>query len=87
MDSKTVTQCNKLIQLETYLVMYGTYNAKTLEQLINTVHWINNTASSPNEKLFAGKEGTLTLWSLYANAQGIKHFSINSLLYMRTLKD
>ena len=86
MDSKTSIQCNKLIQLENSMVMYGIYNAETLEQLINTVHHIHNTTSS-NEKLFAGQKGSLTLGSLYANAQGIQHYSINSLLYLRTVKD
>ena len=57
------------------MVMYGIYNAETLEQLINTVHHIDNTTS--NEKLFAGQEGSLTLQSLYVNAQGIQHYSIN----------
>ena len=54
--------------------------------VICTVHCIHNTTSS-NEKLFAGQEGSLTLQSLYANAQGMQHFSINSLLHLRTVKD
>ena len=71
MDSKKSTiQCNKLKQLENSVVMYGMYNAETLEQLTNTVHCIHNTASS-NERLFAGQQSSLSLWSLYANAQGI----------------
>ena len=32
MDSKTAIQHNKLIQLENSMVMYGIYNAETLEQ-------------------------------------------------------
>ena len=70
MDSKTTTKCNKLIQLENYMIMYGIYNAETLEQLISTIHCIHNTTSS-NEKLFAGQQSSLTLRSLYANAKGI----------------
>ena len=42
MDSKTTIQCNKLLHLETSMVMYGIYNAETLENLINTVHYIHN---------------------------------------------
>ena len=38
MDSKTTIQHNKLIQLENSMLMYGIYNAETLEQIINTVH-------------------------------------------------
>ena len=85
MDSETTNQHNKLMQLEDSMVMYSIHNAETLEKLINTVHSIHNT-TSPNEKLFAGQQGTATLQSLYANAQGIQHYSINSLLYLRTIK-
>ena len=55
------------MQLENSMVMYGIYNAETLEQLIKKVHHIHNTKSS-NEKLFAEQEGSLTLQSLHANA-------------------
>ena len=79
MDSKTTIQCNKMIQLENSMLMYGIYNAETLEQLINTVHHIHNTTSS-NEKLFAGHQSSLTLKSLYANTLGIQHYSINSFI-------
>ena len=37
MDSKTTIQCNKLMQLENSVLMYGVYNVETLEKLINTV--------------------------------------------------
>ena len=37
MDSKTTIQCNKLIQLENSMLIYGIYNAETLEKLIDTV--------------------------------------------------
>ena len=55
MDSKTTIQCNKLIQLETSMFMYGVDNAETLEKLIDTVHQIHNTTSS-HERLFAGQQ-------------------------------
>ena len=85
-DNKATIQHNKLIQLENSMLMHGIYNAETLEQLINTVHHIHNTTSS-NEKLFAGQQSSLTLRSLYANAQGKQHYSINSLQYLRTIQD
>ena len=66
------------------MLMYGVNNAETLEKLISTVHHIHNTTSS-HERLFAGQQSSLTLRSLYANAQGLQHYSINSLLYLRTL--
>ena len=80
MDSKTTIQCNILIQLGNSMLMYGIYNAKTLERLINTVHCIHNTTPS-HEKLFVGQQSSLTLKSLYANALGFEHYSINSLLF------
>ena len=86
MDSKTSIQCNKLMQLENAMVMYVIYNAETLEQIINTVHCTHNITSS-HEKLFAAQKGSLTLRSLYANAQGIQHYSVNLLLYLRTVKE
>ena len=86
MDSKTAIHHNKLMHFEDSMVMYGIYNAEIPKQLINTVHCIQNTTSS-NEKLFAGQWSTATLQSLYSNVQGIKHYSVNSLLYLRTIQD
>ena len=84
MDSKTTIQHNKLMQLENSMLMYGIYNAEILEKLINTVHNIHNTTSS-HERLFAGQQSSLR--SLYANSLGLHHYSINSLLYLRTVQD
>ena len=53
MDSKTTIQCNRLMQLENSMLMYGIINAEMLEKLINTVHQMHNTTSS-HERLFAG---------------------------------
>ena len=86
MDSKTTIQCKKLIQLENSMLMYGIYNAETLEKLIDTVHQIYNTTSS-HERLCAGQQSSLRLRSLYANALGLQHYSINSLLYLGTVQD
>ena len=86
LDSKTTIQGNKLMHLEDSMVMYGIYNAETLENLINTVHCIHN-FTSPNEKLFAGQQGTALFQPIYTNMQGIQHYSINSLLYARIVKE
>ena len=59
---------------------------ETLEKLIDAVHQSHNTTSS-HERLFAGEQSSLTLRSLYANALGLQHYSINSLLYLRTVQD
>ena len=86
MDSKTTIQHSKLIQLENSMFMYGIYSAETLEKCIDTVHQIHNTTSS-HERLFAGQPSSLTLRSLYMNTLGLQHYSINSLLYLRTVQD
>ena len=57
-----------------------------MEKLITTVHYIHNTTSS-HERLFARQQSSLTLKSLYAHSLGLHHYSINSLLYLRTIQD
>ena len=42
------------------MLMYGIYNAETIEKLIKMVHGIHKTTSS-HEKLFAGQHSPLTL--------------------------
>ena len=86
MDSKTTIQHNTFMQLEKSMLMYGVYNAETLEKLSNTVHNIHNTTSL-HEGLFAGQQSSLTLRSLYVNSLGLHHYSINSMLYLRTVHD
>ena len=68
------------------MVMYCIYNAETLEKLINTVHHIHN-YTSLHKKLFTGQQDRSLHTPMYTNAQGIQHYSINSLLYLRTLKE
>ena len=86
MDSKANIQCSKLIQLENSMLMYGIYNVETLEKLITTVHNIHNTTSS-HERLFAGQHSPSTFRTLYVHSLGLHHYSINSLLYLRTIQD
>ena len=86
MDSKATIQHNKLMHLENPMLMYGIYNVEMLEKLINTLHNMHNT-TSPQERLFAGQQGSLMLRSLYANSLGLHHYSINSLLCLRTVQD
>ena len=85
-DSKSTNQCNKLLQLDNSMLMYGIYNAETLKKFTDTVHQMHDTTSS-HERLFAGQQSSLTLRSLHANALGLQHYSINSLLYLRTVQD
>ena len=86
MDSKTTIQHNKLRHLEDSVIMYGIHNAETLEKLTNTVHYIHN-FKSPYEKLFVGQQDTALLHPIYINMQSIQHYSINSLLYQRSVNE
>ena len=43
------------------MVMYGVYNAETLEKSVKTVHQMHNTTTL-NEKLFAGELITAFTW-------------------------
>ena len=86
MDSKANIHQNKLMQLENSMLMYGVYNAETLEKLITTVHNIHNTTSS-HERLFAGQHSPSTFRTLYAHSLGLHYYSTNSLLYLRTIQD
>ena len=82
--NKVNLQRNKIIHLEDSMVMYGIYNLETLEKLINTVHKMHNT-TTPNKKLFASKLSSWDTW--YLNKDGISHYSINSLLYLGTIRE
>ena len=78
MDSKANIQQNKLMLLESSMLMDGVYNVETLEKLITTVHNIHNTTSS-HERLFAGQHNPSTFRILYAHSLGLHHYSTNSL--------
>ena len=86
MYDKANIQHNKLMKLEKSMLMYGVYNAETLEKLINIVHDIPNTTSS-HERLFAGKHSPSLFWTLYAHSLRLQHYSTNSLLYLRIIQD
>ena len=63
MHEKANIQCNKLMKLDSSILMYGIYNAEMLEKLIKTVHRIHNTSS--HERLFAGEHNHATFRILY----------------------
>ena len=81
MSNQASIQCNKLIKLDSTMVMYGIYNAETLEKLINTVQEIHNVTSS-HKKLFAGEYNPTLFRMLYMVALGIQQYTINSLLFL-----
>ena len=72
MDNKATMQHNKLMEMESSMLVYGVYHGETLEKLIKTVHVIHNTTSS-HERLFAGQHSSLTFKSLYAYSLGLHH--------------
>ena len=74
------------MQLENSMLMYNIYNVETLEKLITTVHNIHNTTSS-HKRLFAGQHIPSVFRMLYMHSLGLHHYSINSLLYLRTIQD
>ena len=86
MNNKANIQCNKLMKLDDTILMYGIYNAETLEKLIRTVHKIHNTTSL-HEKLFAGEHNHFIFRILYTHSLGLQHYSTNSLLYLRIIQD
>ena len=53
-------------------------------KLITTVHKMHST-TTPNKVLFASKLGSQFTWYLTKN--GVNHYAINSLLYLRALQE
>ena len=43
--------------------------------------------TSSHEKLFAGQHSSLSFKSLYAHSVGLHYYSVNSLMYLRTIQD
>ena len=68
------------------MLMYSTYNAETLEKLINTVQELHN-VTSLHEKLFAGDHNPTLFRIMYTNALGIQQYAFNSLLFLRIVQD
>ena len=67
--------------------MYGVNNMEMLERLIKTVHVLHS-RQTLYENLFAGRR----LWHMniihkYMENAGIHHYAINSILYLRIIKE
>ena len=86
MNNEANIQCNKLIKLDDTMLMYGIYNAETLEKLIKTVHEIHDTTSS-YEKVFVGEHNHSIFRILYTHSLGLQHYSTDSFLYLRIIQD
>ena len=85
-NNQANVQCNKLIKLADTMLMYGIYNAETLEKLITTVHEIHN-ATSSHEKLFAGEHDHSLFRIPYTDALSVQQYATNSLLFLRIIQD
>ena len=83
MDNKIHLQHNRIIQFKDSMVMYGIYSSETMEKLVDTMHKMHN--STLNEKLFASKLDSWYNW--YLTKDEIGHYAINSLLYLRMLRE
>ena len=87
METKSNIQHNKLIHLENSMVMYGVCSAEMLKNLINMVHGMCNTKTL-HEKLFTGQLTAAYRWYINSHGnQGVQHYAIDSLLYLRMIKD
>ena len=87
MPSKADVWRNKLMHLEDTLVMYGVYNAETLERLIK--QYIHYTADNLCMRVYSQNKITKAYkyYSQMYGDHGIQHYAINSMLYLRTIKD
>ena len=75
------------MHLENTLVMYEIYNAKTLENLLKTVHALHSRQTF-YEGLFTGQ--TSAAYEAYSQMYGacrIQHYTVNAMLYLQTIKD
>ena len=75
------------MHLENTLIMYGIYNAETVEELVKPVHALHS-RQSLYESLFAGQ--TSAAYEAYLQmhgACGIQHYTVNSMLDLCTTKD
>ena len=86
METKTNIHQNKLMHLEDSVVMHGVYRVK-LEKLIKTVPHMHDT-NTLHEKLFTGQLTSAYRWYINSHSsQGVQHYAIKSLLYLRMIND
>ena len=75
------------MHLEDSMVIFGVFNAETLEKLIKTVQHMHN-SKTLHETLFVGCLTAAYNWYINTHgSQGVQHYAINSFLYLRTIKD
>ena len=82
MSISTDVQRNKLMHLANSLVMYRNYTAKTLENLVKTVHALHS-RQTLYEGLLTGQ--TSVAYKAYLQMHGtcgIQHYAVNAMLYL-----
>ena len=87
MSLTTDIQRNKLrMHLENTIVLYGVYNAETLENLVK--YYMLYTTDKHYAKIYLQarhKQPIETYLQMYSSC-GIQHYAVNSMLYLRTTK-
>ena len=87
MSVSTDTNRNKLMHVENTLIMYGIYNAETLEKLIKSFCLLHD-HQSLYESLFASQASAVyEAYSQMHGACGIQHYAVNSMLYLCMIKE
>ena len=85
MSISSDAQRNKLVHLENSLLMYGVYNAETLEKLVKTAHALHSRQSLV-ENLFTGQTASAyIIYSQMQNACSVQHYVMNALLCLYVL--
>ena len=75
------------MHLENTVVMYIIYNAETLENLVKKVHALHS-RQTLYENVFTGRtSAAYKSYSQMHGSHGIQHYAVNSMLYLRTIKD
>ena len=75
------------MHIEDAMVMYGIYNAETLEKLIKTVCGLHMTKPM-QEQLFAGELTAAHSWYIHSHStEATEQYAINSILHLRMIKD
>ena len=85
MNEKANIQCNKLMKMDNTMLMYGVYNAETLEKLTETVHKIHNTTVFHERFL---QVSTISPYlGYYMHILLVHNISPYSLLYLRIIQE
>ena len=66
--------------------MYRIYNAEILERLVKTVHALYSRQTLYKSLLIGKTSAAYELYSQLHGKQGIEHYAINLMLYLRTIK-